>query len=297
MALFRWYDHQLCILVDMIGPATPELRIEQLGTVDESWQAFVTRRMDGWLRAERNNTVAGHNRVLNEYADRREAYTNLNKSKAGGHFIRYRLFMSLLDKGFYEAPASPKNDRVGVAKAIHFSMMFPAGGALGEQNLRARSLDTYEELRYGSTHSANDSHSAVTNEAVAKGIWLGVDDGVAQARKALRGNDMHADMREFSLEANETIKEQYVVELPKMLGSDFPAGVGVPADHEVVDALHTVQRLGVGLAVAHLAVALEVRGDVGAVPVLWPDSISVSDDRPLVYPFAPAEPDYNILHI
>lgn len=269
-----------------------QLCIEQVGEDSESWRAFVIERLGGWLRAERNNTVAGHNRVLNEFADRREAYTNLNKSKAGGHFSRYQSLMSVLDEDFYEAPALSENDVA--ARAIHFSLMFAAGGALGEQNLRARSLDTYKELRYGPTRSANDSYSAVTKEAVAKGIWLGVDDGVAQARKAWWSEDMYAHMQKFSLQANKTIKEQYVVELPKMLGSDFPAGVAVPPDHEAVGALHEVQRLGIKLAVAHLAIAAEVRKGVDIVPVLWPDSISVSQDRDLVYPLAAHEPDYTL---
>jgi hypothetical protein len=255
--------------------------------------------MDGWLRAERDSTVAGHNRVLNNYADRREAYTNLSKSKAGGHFMRYRLLMSLMDEGFYDAPPpsdappSPEDDML-VSKVVHFSEMFVAGGILGEHNLGARSPDGYKKLRYGSTRSASDVHSAVTDEAVAKGVWLGVDEGAAQARKALRSNDMYADMQEYSLDTNEAIKEQYMVEIPKLLGSDFPAGVAVPPEHEAIDALHTVQRLGIGLTVAHMAIAAEVRGSVDAVSSFWPDSISMALDRDLVYPLAAVEPDYTL---
>lgn len=210
--------------------------------------AAIAHTFESWLRDEVVNSTHGRNAVLDDFAALTAELADPEpSSKAESHFNRYRQFM--------DAYHVLRDDDFYIGRMIHHSLMFVSGGFRRECAIRSADRDEYLRLRNSST-----PHGI----AMISAVELSLDD-------ALTARWPQRPIEDFVASCLDTNVQLFTEQ----------------SKHEpsALEGACESQRLGVGLAVAHLVMAAERRGSLAAVPILEPKSITDVSCAPL-YPFA-----------
>ncbi len=230
--------------------------------------------VDDWLRAELQDSHQGRNSYLdNNRAFRRGAALpatdsrNVDAHKVNSHHTRFNLALSLRDD-----PAT--RDDFFLAKVTHHALMFVSGGFRNYCHFRADNQADYEILRFG---LMNEPGGGTTEdiEWAAETAWR--DSGTLSAREARQ----HFVRRGQA--ANDRILRRQMAVYDWMADHRYARG-RLGEGTLPVRVSRERQRLGLGVALSHMAlVALERGGDLSQIPML--DARSITDVSPVpTYP-------------
>jgi len=233
-------------------------------------ETIITNGIKWWLGAELQDSKNGKNKVWDDYAVR-DSYVqplaqNADAIKTGNHFGRFRLLLP-------EYTQEYANDKF-VGRLIHHTLMFVSGKFRTECLLRAADQTQYENLRFDSAHYGYKGTSCNIGMIVRDCLASPPFDPTDLQQVAVSSQIINQQLYNLHHEIYGWLIAHPDSQHKALEEADLPVANVVKA-----------QELAVRLAVGHVILAAQLRGDdVGRVPVLEPMSIT---DASVTYPFSP----------
>jgi hypothetical protein len=238
----------------------------------------ISRGIDIWLRQEVTESGEGRNQSLDSYPDMRQSYMagedgyTLDVAKAAGHYGRFKLALGNLD----ESELQPFSDfyKFAVGKVIHHALMFVSGGFRTQAFLEASSQEEYNQNRFG---RLNDYNGA---------IGINLDDHVGEGLKEIDALATMQGLKALSHAKNDEIYNQHRSIYAWFASHPEKHAAALGHDSDPVQAALAQQRLGLAIAVSHIAFfGNRIEGGFAQVPFLEPKGISDVSRQP-IYPLA-----------
>ncbi len=236
----------------------------------------IGRGIDLWLRQEVTESNKGRNHFLDSYFDMRQSYIlgedshNFDVAKTTSHHGRFKIAVENLD----ETQVFTDSYKFAVGKVIHHALMFVSGGFRTQAFLEASSQEQYIQNRFGRLNDYNGAIGLSLNEQIDD-VLCKID--AETSMQVLRGS---------SLAKNDEIYNQHRSIYAWFASHAEKLTTDLSRDSEPVQAALTQQKLGLAIAVSHIAFfGNRIEGGIARVPFLEPKSISDVSRQP-IYPLA-----------
>lgn len=229
--------------------------------------------IEWWLGQEVVNSDSGRNAYLSEYQSRRSDFMkpfdnpeNVAANKTRSHYDRFTPWVEP-----YGEPVFRDNDWF-TARIIFASLMHVAGAYRNQCIIEAADSEDYKKKRY-------DLPVGVDIPSIIKAE---IDSLVQESSASQDTDKILKRVIDRSLQTNEAVLLLHEQMHDWTASHDVVGWLSDPT-YNPAEVMKDVQKMWLGLTVAHIAVAANLRGgDYSKVPFLEPKSIS--DVSEVIYP-------------